>query len=206
MVLPQKPNMIVCLKLLLILIIFIAIKSKANEYEFTPYIGYMFSSDLQQTDSSAITVSDDVHLGFAIAWHESSKGRRRGQGQILINYVSHKFSTSETTDNKFDLIYAHFSGVGFYGKTGYITTLGLGFGASYIKSSLGDSFYPSSTIAIGTRYLVSKDLTLVTELRAYATLIKEDDNIFCNNTQCLALFDGAVWLDTSISVGFAYKF
>jgi len=200
---PLKFNSVSSYVLLLILTFFIPNKGKANKLELTPYIGSMFSSDLQSVDTeNRLGVSDDLHFGLALAWQES----KTGQGQILINYVGHQISKDQGEHDKFDLVYAHFSGVGHYGKSGYITTLGLGIGASYMKSSFDDGFYPSSTISIGTRYLISKELTFVTELRAYATLVKEEDNIFCHNNECLAVFEGAIWLDTSISIGFAYRF
>ena len=199
----QKFNDRYFIELFVILMICVCLKSNADEVEFTPYIGNMFSSELQNvSEESPIMVSDDLHLGFAIAWQATPTG----QGQILINYVNHQISGVQDNNDSFELLYAHFSGVGHYGKHGYTTTLGIGFGASYMKSSLNDGIYPSSTIAIGTRYIVSAELTFVTELRAYATLIKEEDNLFCNNNECLAVFEGTIWIDTSISVGFAYKF
>lgn len=200
---PLKFNSVSSSVLLLVIIFFLPNKGKTNELELTAYIGHMFSSELQSVDvEKRLNVSDDHHFGLAIAWQES----KMGQGQILINYVDHQITDDQGTQDKLQLVYAHFSGVGHYGKRGYITTLGLGVGASYMKSSFDDGFYPSTTIAIGTRYFISKEFTFVTEIRAYATLIKEDDNIFCDNDQCLALFEGAIWVDTSISVGFAYKF
>ena len=200
---PLKFNSVSSFVLLFIITFFLPNKGNTNEFELTPYIGSMFSSDLQSVDSeNRLNVSDDLHFGLALAWQES----KTGQGQILINYVSHQITDAQGEQYKFDLVYAHFSGIGHYGKRGYITTLGLGIGASYMKSSFDDGFYPSTTIAIGTRYFISKELTFVTEIRAYATLIKEEDNIFCDNGECLAVFEGAIWLDTSISIGFAYQF
>ena len=64
----------------------------------------------------------------------------------------------------------------------------------------------SASVAFGTRYEFSKQVALVTELRAYATLIDEDDAMFCQQELCSANFKDSLWIDSSITVGIAYKF
>ncbi|WP_281556231.1 hypothetical protein [Thalassomonas sp. RHCl1] len=176
----------------------------ANGFEITPYIGQMYSTDIHGSDGSTeLSVSDDPHLGFAIAWQASNQG----QGQVLINAVNHDF-TSDIDQQKYsiDIIYAHFSGVAQFKQQSYSTSVSLGVGGAYFDADNGSSLYPSITTAIGTRYEISKNLALVTELRLYASLTDEDDDILCKSDTCIASFDGALWLDSAISFGIAYRF
>lgn len=177
---------------------------KASDFEITPYIGQMYSTDINgSNDSSEISVSDDPHIGLAIAWQATNQG----QGQVLINVVSHDFTSDlDQKSHNIDIIYGHFSGVAQFKQQNYSTTVSLGIGGAYFDADNGGSLYPSLTTAIGTRYEISKNLALVTELRLYASLTDEDDDILCRSDSCIASFDGALWLDSSISFGIAYRF
>ncbi|WDE06518.1 hypothetical protein SG34_006250 [Thalassomonas viridans] len=176
----------------------------ANGFEITPFIGQMYSTDINGSDgSSELSVSDDPHLGFAFSWQATNQG----QGQILINAVNHDFTSDlDQQEHSIDIIYAHFSGVAEFKQQSYSTTVALGVGGAFFDADNGSSLYPSITTAIGTRYEFSKNLSLVTELRLYASLTDEDDDILCQSDTCIASFDGALWLDSAISVGIAYRF
>ena len=176
----------------------------AGDYEVTPMVGQMFSPDLASSDSSkTLSVSDDLHIGLAIAWQDTPNG----QGQILINTVSHDFNSElDNQRHSLDIYYAHFSGVAQFRQQNYVTTVSLGAGGAYFDTGKEEEIYPSLTAAIGTRYEVADNIALVTELRAYASLTDEENSMFCQGDSCTAAFDGAVWVDTAISVGVAYKF
>lgn len=176
---------------------------QANEYEITPFLGFMYSTDIHDSDKSTdISVSDDFHLGLALAW----QANKHGQGQILINIVSHDFR-SEINDKStsLNIVYAHFSGVAQFKQQNYMTTLSIGVGGAYFDADNG-SLYPSLTTALGTRYKIDNNFTIVTELRLYASLTDEEDDIFCQSDNCLASFDGALWFEGSISIGIIYPF
>jgi len=174
----------------------------ANEFEITPFFGQMYGSDLIAIDNeTTISVDSATNYGIAVAWQESPNG----QGQILLNVLSHDF-TSEFGDDSLDIIYAHFNGVAQFRQQSYVTTVSLGLGGAYFDAIGGQELYPSATIAFGTRYEFSENLSLITELRGYASLVDEKDNIFCKSENCSAQFDDTLWVDTTISIGFAYKF
>lgn len=178
--------------------------AQAATFEITPYVGQMFSSDLREPASvEAISVDSGTNFGIGVAWYDSPKG----QGQVLLNHVSHNFSSKATGNkHKMSVTYAHFNGVALFRQNKYVTTLALGLGGAYFKTDESTNLSPSATVAVGTRYEFSNNLAFVTELRGYASLVKEDDSSFCANDICSAQFKGAAWLDTSISVGLAYKF
>ncbi|REL25963.1 hypothetical protein DXX93_04890 [Thalassotalea euphylliae] len=174
-----------------------------NGNEITPYLGYMFGSDIGASDGSDIAMSDDAHLGIAFSWHDSPNG----QGQVLINYVKHDFANQlDNSTEDFTLLYAHFSGVALFRQQNYVTTFSLGLGGTYMDSDYESGLYPSATIAIGTRYEFSPTFALVTELRTYATLTDDDDDFFCEGAICAAEFDDTLYIDSSISIGIAFAF
>ncbi len=178
--------------------------STATEFEIMPIVGYNFSPTLDSGDSSStLTTTDEPNFGLAFSWQDSPTG----QGQILVNYISRDFTdkVSQSTSS-FDTVYTHFSGVAFFKEKGYTTTVGLGLGATYFDSDFDEVIYPSLTASVGTRYEFSDNLVFITELRAYATLVKDSETLFCENDSCLAHFDGALWFDSQISIGLAYSF
>jgi hypothetical protein len=185
-------------------LLFFSVTSSASETEVTTLIGYTFSPDLDSDDlSSTLATSDELNIGFAYSWKDTPNG----QGQILVNYIGRDFTNKSTQlGQSFDTIYAHFNGIAFFKDREYITTVGLGFGATYFKSDQDSALYPSLTFAVGTRYEFSDNLAFITELRGYATLVKDDDTLFCANDECLAHFDGAIWFDSQVSLGLAYRF
>jgi len=182
--------------------------TKNKAYEITPFLGQMVASDLTgDLTGEELSLGSASNYGIAFAWQDSPNG----QGQLMLNFVSHDFN-SEATDNlasqkhSFDVIYAHFNGVAQFRQRSYVTTVSLGLGGTYIDTDSSDVMYPSMTAAIGTRYEFNDNVSLVTEIRAYASLVDEDDDSFCSNDVCSAQFDDTVWIDTAVNVGIAYKF
>jgi hypothetical protein len=185
--------------------VLMTLTTHAQDIEITPFIGKMTSSNLISTQDNSIDLAaDDANnYGLAIAWQDSPKG----QGQVLFNTVSHNFiSTSDLQKHSFNVTYLHFSGVAQFKQRYYVTTVSLGVGGTYFDTENKEEVYPSLTIAFGTRYELSKTFAIVSELRGYASYIEEDNQLFCEGTTCHALLDKSMWIEGSISVGFAVKF
>ncbi|MBA6357839.1 MULTISPECIES: hypothetical protein [unclassified Colwellia] len=199
-----KSANLICILLINSVLLLLPFTSHARDIEITPFIGQMFSSDLINSQNGTdLVVTDDKNYGLAIAWQDSPNG----QGQILLNTVSHDFiSSSDQQEHSFDITYLHFSGVTQLKQQNYVTTISLGIGATYFETDSKDEIYPSLTMAFGTRYELSKNIALVTELRGYASYIEEDNQLFCQESICHALLEDGLWLDGSISVGLAIKF
>lgn len=176
----------------------------ATEYEITPYIGKMYSSDLVSLNSDQdISIDSTTHYGVGLAWQESPNG----QGQILINYAKHDLDLSENNDAvSFKVIYAHFNGVAQFRQRNYMTTVSVGLGVANFDTDAHSEISPSLTAAVGTRYQLSQVASIVTEVRAYASLMQDGDKLFCQNDVCNADYDDAAWVNTTISIGFSYKF
>ncbi|TWX59424.1 hypothetical protein [Colwellia hornerae] len=198
------PANFICIILINAALLLSPITSDARDIEITPFVGQMFSADLiNSQNGTRVVVADDTNYGLAIAWQDSPNG----QGQILLNTVSHDFiSSTDFQEHSFDVSYLHFSGVTQLKQQNYVTTISLGIGASYFETDSKDKIYPSLTMAFGTRYELSNNVALVTELRGYASYIEEDNQLFCQESICHALLEDGLWLDGSISVGLAIKF
>jgi hypothetical protein len=183
---------------------FFSSELQAVEFEVSTLVGQNFSPDLANNNKSdTLSTSNEPNLALAFSWQDSPTG----QGQILVNYISRDFTDEvNQLDHSFDTIYAHFNGVALFKERDYITTVGIGIGATYFDSAYDNVIYPSLTAAIGTRYEFSENLAFVTELRAYATLTDDNDSLFCQKDVCSAHFDGAIWFDGQISLGLAYSF
>lgn len=189
--------------LAIICILFSSNSVMANQFEISAMLGQMYSSDLVASDNSNINVESGSNIAVGIAWQESVNG----QGQVLLNRVSHDFVGQNGSSDTLDITYAHFNGVALFRQQNYVTTMSLGVGGAYFDANQGsEELYPSASIAIGTRYELSDNMTIVTELRAYATLIDEDDIMFCQQDVCNTSFDDSLWMDSSIAVGVAIKF
>ena len=190
--------------------------SYATGLEISSYLGYTFSPKLANSDNNdSISVDDNTNFSLGFAWQENvaKRVKNKGQGQILINYISRDFTAIEAINDEnskgihsFDTLYVHFNGVSFIQESGYNTTISLGIGASYFDSDFDSAIYPSLSTAIGTRYELSSQFSFITEVRAYATLVKDDEPLFCQNDSCIAYFDNGLWFDANISIGLAYRF
>ncbi len=176
----------------------------ATEFEITPFFGQMYSSDLISSDEvNAISVDTGNNYGIAFAWQDSPNG----QGQIMLNAVSHDFESEvDNNDYSLDIIYAHFNGIAQFRQQHYVTTVSIGLGGAYFDSDGGAELFPSATLAIGTRYEFSERMSFVTEVRGIASVVDNEDNIFCQADTCHAQFDDTLWVETTISVGIAIKF
>lgn len=171
----------------------------ANDYEVTVLAGQMSGSDFRSADGNqSIDVGNDTNIAIGFAWQDSPNG----QGQILLNRVSHELDQINTD---VDIIYAHFNGIAQFRQQNYVTTVGLGLGGALFDANDSEIF-PSATVAVGTRYEFTPNFALVTELRAYATLTDDDSDIFCQGENCAAQVDDSIYIDTNISVGIAYSF
>lgn len=181
-----------------------ASSTMATNFEITPYIGKMYSSDLTNTlTDEDISVDSATHFGLGFAWQDTPNG----QGQILVNYASHDFSADEgSSSQSIDVLYAHFNGIAQFRQRNYVTTVSIGLGGARFSSDGGNEIAPSFTAAIGTRYELSDVASIVTELRGYASLMQDGDTLFCKEDSCAPQYNDTTWIDTSISVGFSYKF
>lgn len=162
------------------------------------------SADEIAGPTQEIEIDEDDLISFGVAWDDGPNG----QGQILFSGASHQFTTESGGTSEVDIYHGHFNGIAQFRQQNYITTVSLGLGASYFDvADAGDEWYPSMSVALGTRYRLSKALSIVTELRSTITLTEEDDEVFCLSADnCLAEFDEALFFENSISVGVAYRF
>ena len=178
--------------------------AQANTYEITPYLGYSVSDNIDSAaTNTSLSISNDTNYGIGFAWQNGING----QGQVLVNYVSHDYKSDlDNKNHSLNITYAHFNGIAMFRQENYITTLSLGLGGGYFDTDADNKLYPSLTIALGTRYEINNNWAFITELRSYATLTDKKDNLFCSQDICSAQFSDALWIESNLSVGLSYKF
>ncbi|MDG1751058.1 MAG: hypothetical protein P8I03_05265 [Thalassotalea sp.] len=176
----------------------------ATDFEVSAFLGQMYSSDLTEVSAdNTLSVDTGGNFGVAVAWQDSPNG----QGQIMLNVVSHDFySDTDNQNHSLDIMYAHFNGIAQFRQQNYVTTVSLGLGGAYFDSEVSEELYPSATVAFGTRYEFSDNVALFTEIRGYASLVDDADNMFCENEICHAQFQDSLWIESNISIGIAIKF
>ena len=176
----------------------------ATDFEITPLVGAMNATDLTTSvGNDTISVSTGTNIGIGIAWQDTPTG----QGQVLINYVSHDFTSDvDQKEQSLDILYTHFNGIAQFRQQNYLTTLSLGIGGAYFQGDYDEELYASATVAIGTQYKLDDNFSFVTELRGYATLVDDEDTLFCQAEQCYAKFEDSLFMEANISIGVAYKF
>ncbi|GLX79304.1 hypothetical protein tinsulaeT_26440 [Thalassotalea insulae] len=191
-------------KALIISVLSCSYSSTAAEFEVQPFFGQMYSADLQSVvDGTELSVDNAMSYGIAFSWQDSPNG----QGQLILNAVSHDFNSDlDGQEYSLDILYAHFNGVALFRQQNYVTTVSLGLGGAYFDSDMNQELYPSATLAIGTRYEFSDNLAFITELRGYASIIDNKDNNFCQDDICYATFNEGLWLETNLMIGVAVKF
>lgn len=176
----------------------------ANEMEVTTYLGKLFSDELiNETSDASLNTTDDKNFGLAFSWQDTPTG----QGQLLLNYSSHDYNSQiDNSLKSFDVLYGHFSGVALYRQQNYVTTVSIGLGGAHISADEGSDLYPSLTMAFGTKYEMTPEFSIVTELRAYGSLVDEESDVFCKSEQCSAAFSDSLWVESTVWLGVAYKF
>jgi hypothetical protein len=167
-----------------------ATAKQQQQFEITPFYGYLFADNTTDVDGNKVSVPSDSLYGVSFAWQDSPNG----QGAIMFSH-SPRDITLNDVKYRYDINYLHFNGVALFRQMNYITSVALGVGATYISTdstNVNDGFYPSLTGALGTRYQLSSSVDLVTEARFYATYYKDGND--------------ALLFDTQVTLGVAYKF
>ncbi|MDO6426380.1 hypothetical protein Q4489_05110 [Thalassotalea sp. 1_MG-2023] len=177
---------------------------KASEWEFSAHVGQSWAPDLNGfNNGDTITIDDGINYGLGIAWFDSPTG----MGQVLFNHVKHDFTSEyDQSQQSLDILYGHFNGIALFRQENYTTTVSLGLGGAAFETEQNNELYPSATLALGTRYEFSDNLSFFTELRGYASLVDEDDNVFCQAESCHAQFEDNLWFEANVTIGIAFRF
>lgn len=188
----------------LLVLLSTSVNAQDKNWEFGLLFGQSWSPDIDSSiNEQSIELDSGTNIGFSFSWQDSPNG----QGQILVNTVSYDFvSDTDQTQQSLDVTYAHFNGVALFKQESYITTVSIGIGGANFDSGFNNELYASATVSVGTKYQISDNLSVFTEIRGYATLVDEEDNLFCQGEVCHGQFENSLWLDANISIGLSFKF
>ncbi len=143
---------------------------------------------------------DGLHFSQAIALNWNYK--ENSEGELL-------FSNSLRTDGDQDIYvqYLHVGGrILFTDTTPFSTSIALGLGGTYINPT-GDTYESnlafSASMAAGIRYQFTEQLAFRSDLRVYATLLREGHSeSFCSGDDC----EDGYLIEGEILTGLEYKF
>jgi len=176
--------------------------NSAKGFEVTPWFGYSMASDLDDTLGNDLSVDSGANFGISVSWFDSPNG----QGQVMLSRVSHEFDYGDNQTGDLDITYGHFNGVALFHQENFTTTVSLGIGFAQFDADNGDELFASAGVGIGTRYEFSDNLAFVTEIRSNFSVVDDESDIFCQNDACSAQFADSIFIDTSFSIGIAYRF
>ena len=144
----------------------------------------------------------DNNLDFSQAIALNWNYKENSEGELL-------FSNSLRTDDDQDIYiqYLHVGGrILFTNTSPFSTSIALGLGGTYINpegNTYESSFAFSASMAAGIRYQFTDQLAFRSDLRVYATLLREGHSeSFCSGTGCS---DGYL-IEGEILTGLEYKF
>jgi hypothetical protein len=116
-----------------------------------------------------------------------------------------------TSDIAVNISYLHIGGRVFFDGT-YATSgsyLVGGLGITYLSPSLAglsSEVRPSLNIGLGYQWVLSRQLALRTEVRAYPTLIHSNGGFFCSGGGCVISIRGDTMLQVEALLGLSFAF
>ena len=142
---------------------------------------------------------NDIKFSQAIALNWTYE--ENSEGELL-------FSNSRKTSQGVDIYvqYLHVGGrILFKNSSPLSTSIALGVGGTYFHpegNTFDDDLAFSASMAVGLRYELDDNFALRSDLRVYGTLLDDDRELFCYDTEC----DDDQYLEAELLVGLEYKF
>jgi hypothetical protein len=188
----------------------LACPAAAAEGVVTLYGGARGSGDLTNVNTGApVKLDRGGALSLSLDW-PLSDGR---QAQVFYSIQRSALPGSvlnQAADLSVDIHYLHGGGrVFFYGteatSAGYVVG---GLGITYFSPSLGglsSELRPSASLGIGYQWMLSKQLSLRTELRGYLTLVNSEGGFFCSGG-CAVSIRGDTMTQVEGLLGLSFSF
>ncbi|WP_240778844.1 outer membrane beta-barrel protein [Shewanella sp. SNU WT4] len=188
--------------------------AQAQDWFVTPSGGYSFAAsdfDLElnnNTLSSSAAIKEGEHWGLAVGMNTPEPGN------IYLLYsrqstelVSQGGASSESL-TPLSIEYLHFGGTLLFPNgnfSPYITT-SIGFTRLRPEHHLSSESRFSMGIGAGMQYQLVERLSLVVEVRAFATFVDSDQQLFCDETGCLWRVQADIFWQSQANLGLSYRF
>lgn len=190
-----------------------ASKDNATNKDYVAVSGFLggrISGDIDDSENDKKTdISNDFSQALSVAWRYS----RNKETEIMFSTAKQELTSYSPEENyKTDvrISYLHFGGrVLFPFEDGFSTSVGLGLGGTLFTpddNKYDDEIKLSGSISFATRYQLSEQWALRSDLRVYGTVLDSNSTMFCDNNVCLVHLEGEVYVQSDIMAGIEYKF
>ena len=178
-----------------------------NYVTVTGYLGSRMNIDTENGyTNKEVDVSSELTQAIALGWSYA----KNSEGELLFSSSKQNFSSEGDFDLDVYVQYLHFGGrIFFKNSTPFSSSIGLGMGATYFNPSndeYDDDFAFSTSISGGLRYQLNEQFALRSDLRLYATLLDDDNKLFCSNSGCLLNVSDNMYVEAELLAGIEYKF
>lgn len=178
----------------------------AQDYEFTPFIGWRTSSSLEEVNTGAtIDVKETDSFGFLLSLKKDAKTNY----DFLFSRQSTELqSTTSSNTESLRIDYYQIGGTVFYDYDKLIPFVTGGLGATHISPANND--FSSETkfslsVGGGLKFPLSRNIGLRLEARGYGTVVDSGGSILCSGG-CVAQFSGSLFMQFEASAGLSIAF
>jgi len=181
---------------------------KYNDWEFTPFVGYMAGGEFEDpTDDSDRNLDEDNNYGLFVNaavdyWRHY---------ELL--YTKQSTRVQGATPFDMDVQYLQIGGtVSYPDAERVIPYFGMTVGAARFspdQAGLDDETKPAVTLGGGVRVPLTDHFSLRLDLRAFATILDSDSDIFCvssGGATCRIKVKSDVFLQYAANLGFTVGF
>ncbi|MBQ4845433.1 hypothetical protein [Pseudoalteromonas sp. MMG005] len=195
-------------KLILASIVGLLLTSHASHAEvgITAYAGQTYSQTLTTSKFQQHELSDDSHYGFSVDWHEADT-------KYGLFYSEYEGELEGSTQHKVKMEYLLFQSAVYRPIYNNLDAyLGLQLGVNRLDTNFADadSFFASGLFG-GLEYQVLDSLSVGTEVRWLATIVKNKSKVTCDSDpattdMCSWHFDGDTLNQFQVSANITYRF
>ncbi|TMP41049.1 hypothetical protein CWB96_07835 [Pseudoalteromonas citrea] len=195
-------------KLMLASIVGLLLTSHTSQAEVgvTAYAGQTYSQSVTTTRQQKHEFSDDTHYGFSVDWHENDT-------KYGFFYSKYEGEFEESTIHKIKTEYLLFQSAVYRPVSDDLDAyIGMQLGVNRLDTNFAeaDSFFATGLFG-GLEYQVMNNLSIGTEARWLATLIKNKSKVICDTdpstpNMCSWHFDGETLNQFQVSATVTYRF
>ena len=199
-------------------LIFTSLPATAQEipakFELTPFAAYRGGGTFEEKDGSS-----EFELQESNAWGLILNGEVSANTQWEVMYSSQSTSVDTIGSNPdepafdLDLEYLHLGGTYLFDGERVQPFIAATLGASRFSpqpSGFSSSTFVSGSLGGGWKINMAKHLALRIEMRGYASLVDDDNRLFCESSDtgsgCLLILEGSFFTQWEARAGLTFRF
>jgi hypothetical protein len=186
----------------------------SGKFELTPFAAYRGGGTFEEQDGSA-----EFELSESNAWGLIINGKVQANTQWEVLYANQSTSvntfaaTPDEAEVDIDVEYLHIGGTYLFDGGRFQPFIAATIGASHFSpkpSGFGSKTLVSGSLGGGWKISLAKNLALRIEARGYATLVDDDNRLFCESSgsegSCLLILEGSFFTQWETRAGLTFRF